>query len=340
MKKLAPNAQVIIPEIRLPFPVRLNSHVENTHARSIWWVSHFGLVGNEIELQRFCKARFAQEAAYTSPDASLEALTIVTYWYIWLFILDDQFEDDQFGRNPQHAHTAIESLKSVLLETASAQPGGNLAKSLHDLWLRTKQCTTTYWQHHFAQNLIAFLDSFSWEAHNRVRAVVPDLETYIANRRKTLAVGCLSDLVELAQSPAIYLPPHIYESQQFQALQCCLGDELGWLNDIYSFQKEFAHGDINNLVFVIQNMNACYLQEAVNVACTMVNNKLDSLISIEQDFLSLPSENKQGLQRYLTGLHDLLAGAVAWATMTGRYLQPEYALSGQSKNYLEEMLRR
>src|SRR5205807_4442749 len=103
------------------------------------------------------------------------------------------------------------------------------------------------------------------------RKRVPDVHTYIKNRRNSVANPISFDMFDVSQH--VEFPAEIYESQPFQAVLESANDIVAWINDVYSLKKELAHGDVCNLVVAVQYAQHCSLQEAVNQVSAMIETE-------------------------------------------------------------------
>uniref|UniRef100_UPI001FC9A08C terpene synthase family protein n=1 Tax=Streptomyces africanus TaxID=231024 RepID=UPI001FC9A08C len=86
-----------------------------------------------------------------------------------------------------------------------------LVTSLADLWRRTSAGPT--WRERFVRHVISGGLAARWEADNRVRGTVPDVESYVENRRHTGAIYVCMDLIEVVER--LDLPTPVYESEPF-----------------------------------------------------------------------------------------------------------------------------
>jgi germacradienol/geosmin synthase len=88
-----------LPEFYMPYPARLNPHLEGARAHSKAWAYEMGILGGKKEARNsavwnehdFDSHDYALLCAYTHPDAPGPELDLVTDWYVWVFFFDDDF---------------------------------------------------------------------------------------------------------------------------------------------------------------------------------------------------------------------------------------------------------
>ena len=76
-----------LPDFYVPYPARLNPHVEEARQHTKSWARSIGMVeGSGIWEEKDLDSHdYALLCAYTHPDCSAEALSLVTDWYVWVF---------------------------------------------------------------------------------------------------------------------------------------------------------------------------------------------------------------------------------------------------------------
>src|SRR5690606_6893546 len=89
----------VLPEFYMPYPTRLNPHLEGARTHSKAWAYQVGILGEPDpttgapiwDERTFDAHDYALLCAYTHPDASATELDLVTDWYVWVFFFDDHF---------------------------------------------------------------------------------------------------------------------------------------------------------------------------------------------------------------------------------------------------------
>ncbi len=82
-----------LPDFYMPYPARLNPHLEEARAHTKQWARGMGMLeGSGIWDEADLDAHdYALLCSYTHPDATGPDLSLVTDWYVWVFFFDDHF---------------------------------------------------------------------------------------------------------------------------------------------------------------------------------------------------------------------------------------------------------
>jgi hypothetical protein len=305
-------------------------------------VQRFDLVQKQTARQRFMQANFAWFAACTYPTVDVHNLALVSDWFAWLFLVDDQLDDGVIGRQLEQVQEVMAELLTVLdedtslsLSPPSAHSSSAIA-SLADLWQRTLPQSTKTWRKRFFRHVADCFTAAYWEAHNRVQGIIPDEITYIKKRRDTGAIYICLDLIDIVEH--INLPLHVYNSQVFQDTLEATSNVVCWCNDIYSLEKEKTLGEHHNLVLVAQHAHHFTHQEAINYVSELISKEVQLFLNLEQQLLALFPMHTQDLQKYLAGMRSWMRGNLDWSSKTKRYRYLEKTVSGETVDYLEEIL--
>jgi hypothetical protein len=328
--------RVAIPDIELPFPSQLNLLVEVVQEHTVAWAMRHRLVRHESAIRRFRAAHFGWLTARAYPTAGYEDLAIIADWSAWLFMFDDQLDDGRLGKDPQRLKPLLDGLLHVLDAPSDVTPGTPIAESLFELWLRMIPRTTAAWHQRFRRDVAGYFAAYLWEASNRALGTVPELEAFIARRRDAGGVRTAFDLIDLAEH--LHLPPEVYEQPDIQRLTDLANDVVCWVNDIVSFSKEHARGEVNNLVIIMQQTQRGSFQEAADRVAGMISDEIGEFIDREQHLPSFAPALDQRIETYLAGLRAWMRGNLDWARESRRYSDVEQTQPGEEVSYLEPIL--
>lgn len=331
--------QITLPAFYCPFPPELHPQVEEIHLHTLKWATDHRLLQKERAIQRFNASRFAWLVARTYPHANFEALVLTNDFFTWLFMLDDQFDDSGLGSQPEYMQVIVDRL---LLSAGIARNGqvkpltGPLAETLQELWERMQQQTTVSWQQRFATHLRDYLDAYLWETHIHAQGKIPEIALYIEKRQDAGAMRLALDYIELAEH--VELPPEIYKSSLVQSLLLITNNVVCWQNDIVSLKKEMAHGNLSNLVLVLQQTRVCHLQEAIEMANEMTTREIKLLESLSRLVPVLFPDYQSVLEKYLMNMRSWIRGNLDWSFESYRYIDIESSIEGKEPSYLETLL--
>jgi hypothetical protein len=319
-----------IPAVSCPFSPWINPHVEVVHAQLLQWVKDFHLVQGEAALQRFALSRFAWLAARCHPNANQEELIVIAKWHVWVFLVDDHFDDSERGSQPEYMEPALQHFLSILSDPA-AKPQGQLAEALADLWEQIVLLTTPQWQKRFISDVAEYFRAALVEAHWRAQGgPPPDLEAYINNRDKAGGVMPALDILEIPQH--INFPSSLPASPTGQILRRTACRFICWVNDLYSLRKELAKDERMNTILVLRQVYQCTLQQAVDRIRTMIDEQIHLFQEAELALASHSPDMQDAIQHYLIELRGALRGYLDWLHETGHYsVEIEHSDSSQNR---------
>ena len=330
---------ITLPDFYCPFPPAIHPRVEEVHQHTFAWARRHLLLQQEAAIRRFHASRFAWLAARVHARTSFEELALTNDFFTWLFLLDDQFDDSSYGRQPARMQVVVDRLLTVLgiARGPDVQPlEGPVAEALRDLWARATPLTTPQWRQRFAEHLSAYLDAYIWETGLRERGETPDIALYLKKRQDAGAMKLALDYIDLAEH--VDLPPEIYESTLVQALLLITNNVVCWQNDIVSVEKELAHGDYSNLVLVLARAHSVSLQEGVERANAMITGEINLLehlaLLVPQ---TLPGHQAE-LATYLTCMRAWVRGNLDWSLESYRFSVIEASAADREPSYLEPIL--
>ncbi|MFE1554099.1 terpene cyclase [Streptomyces sp. NPDC058734] len=317
------------------FPPQLNPHADAAIAHLDRWTEQYGLVGTAAARERFARADFGWFAAVTYPTADEDGLCLIADWFGWLFLLDDQLDDGLLGKDPARTGDLMTQIFEVLGGDAGALPEGApaLVTSLADLWRRST--ATSVWRERFVEHVIAGGLAARWEADNRVRGTVPDVASYVENRRHTGAIYVCMDLVEVVER--LDVPDPVYRSESFQRALRSACDVVCWTNDLYSLDKETALGEYHNLVTVIQHADGLTAGQAADRVGDRIAREIEAFAGYEAEALRAWPEHGGTLRTYFAGMRSWMRGNLDWSASTRRY-RDAHGTPADPAGYLEEVL--
>ncbi|MEU9003191.1 terpene cyclase, partial [Streptomyces sp. NPDC048551] len=258
-------------DIDCPFPFAINPHVQQAREHLRAWTRANGLLRSRHARERFERADFGWFAALVYPTADAEGLNLMADWFAWLFLVDDQLDDGDFGRSSERMEEITALVRGVLLDREP--PGATrlppIVASLSELWRRTAHDASDSWRGRFMDHLVQCLTTATvWEAENRMRGSVPSEESYIFNRRHTGAIYACMDLIEVVEK--VEVPAPVYDTPVFRTALDAACNVVCWVNDVYSLAKERALGEVHNLVHVVQHHRRLDEHKALEVVSAAI----------------------------------------------------------------------
>ncbi|MFD7454921.1 germacradienol/geosmin synthase [Kitasatospora sp. NPDC059827] len=321
-----------LPSFYVPHPARLNPHLEEARAHSSLWAREMGMLeGSGIWDQGDLDAHdYGLLCAYTHPDASAEALSLVTDWYVWVFFFDDHFLDMYKRTNDRRAGKAhLDRLPLFMPADPAApvpEPENPVEAGLADLWRRTVPVMGEDWRVRFAESTRNLLNESLWELANIDAGRIANPVEYIEMRRKVGGAPWSAQLVEYAAGAEV--PAEVSGSRALRVLMDAFSDAVHLRNDIFSYQREVEdEGELSNGILVLERFLECSTQdaaEAVNDLLTSRLQQFENTVFTELPVLfeetGLDPAGRARVLAYVKGLQDWQSGGHEWHMRSSRYM--------------------
>ncbi|WBP88009.1 terpene synthase family protein [Kitasatospora cathayae] len=329
-----------LPSFYVPHPARLNPHLDEARAHSSGWAREMGMLeGSGIWEQADLDAHdYGLLCAYTHPDASAEALSLVTDWYVWVFFFDDHFLDMYKRTNDRKAGKAHLDRLPLFMPADPAtpvpEPENPVEAGLADLWRRTVPVMGEDWRIRFAQSTRNLLNESLWELANIDAGRIANPVEYIEMRRKVGGAPWSAQLVEFAAGAEV--PKEVSGSRALRVLMDAFSDGVHLRNDIFSYQREVEdEGELSNGILVLERFLECSTQqaaEAVNDLLTSRLQQFENTVFTELPVLfaetGLDPAGRARVMAYVKGLQDWQSGGHEWHMRSSRYMNGGGAAAG------------
>ncbi|MGW1026555.1 terpene synthase family protein [Streptomyces sp. NPDC002577] len=328
-----------LPQFYMPYPARLNPHVEEARAHSKRWAREMSMLeGSGIWEERDLDAHdYALLCAYTHPDCDGPALSLITDWYVWVFFFDDHFlETFKRSQDRDGGKAYLDRLPLFMpmdLSTPVPEPRNPVEAGLADLWARTVPVMSPEWRRRFAQSTENLLGESLWELSNIHEGRIANPVEYIEMRRKVGGAPWSSGLVEYATAE---IPAPVAGTRPLRVLCDTFSDGVHLRNDLFSYQREIEEeGELSNGVLVLETFLGCSTQEAADTVGDLITSRLQQFETTALTELpalcaekGLTSEECAAVAAYVKGLQDWQSGGHEWHLRSSRYMN-EGALSGR-----------
>ena len=321
-----------LPDFYVPYPARLSPHVEEARRHTKEWARGMGMLeGSGIwEGEDLDAHDYALLCAYTHPDCSPEALSLVTDWYVWVFFFDDHFLE-LFKRTPDRkgAKRYLDRLPAFMpMERGAAtpEPANPVEAGLADLWARTVPAMSDAWRARFAESTKNLLNESMWELANINEGRIANPVEYIEMRRKVGGAPWSAGLVEYAANAEV--PASVADARALRVLRDAFADGVHLRNDLFSYQREVEdEGENSNGVLVLEKFLGCSTQEAADAVNDLLTSRLQQFENTVLTELG-PLCAEKGLDpaqtasvlAYVKGLQDWQSGGHEWHMRSSRYM--------------------
>jgi germacradienol/geosmin synthase len=330
-----PQQPFVLPEFYMPYPARVNPHLEQARAHSKAWAyeqdmidvpQHGTVVWTEHDLDSH---DYALLCAYTHPDAGPAELDLITDWYVWVFYFDDHFLE-LYKRTGD-----IESARAYLDRIGlfmpaegeiTAAPENPVERGLADLWNRTVPQRSAGWRRRFVESTKALLEESLWELANINEGRLANPIEYVEMRRKVGGAPWSANLVE--HSVHAEVPDRIAASRAMEVLRDCFADGVHLRNDLFSYQREVQdEGELSNGVLVFEKFLGLTTQEAAEAVNDLITSRLHQFehtalteVPALFDEHGVDPAARAATFAYVKGLQDWQAGGHEWHLRSSRYM--------------------
>ncbi|MFB6583324.1 germacradienol/geosmin synthase [Streptomyces sp. NPDC056402] len=323
-----------LPDFYVPYPARLNPHLEDARAHTKKWARAFGMLeGSGVwEESDLDSHDYALLCSYTHPDCDRDALALVTDWYVWVFFFDDHFLE-MFKRSQDRAGAKayLDRLAAFMpmdLSDGFPEPTNPVEAGLADLWARTVPAMSADWRERFSLSTKNLLDESMWELANIDIGRVANPLEYIEMRRKVGGAPWSAGLIEYVCAE---VPARVAHARPLAVLRDAFADAVHIRNDIFSYQREVTdEGELSNAVLVLETFLDCTTQEAAEASNDLLTSRLQQfeqtaigeLPQLFADHALDPAEIAAVLA-YTKGLQDWQSGGHEWHMVSSRYMNEE-----------------
>lgn len=321
-----------LPDFYVPYPARLNPHVEEARQHTKTWARAIGMLeGSGIWEEKDLDSHdYALLCAYTHPDCSAEALSLVTDWYVWVFFFDDHFLE-LFKRTPDRegGKRYLDRLPAFMPMKRGAptpEPENPVEAGLADLWARTVPGMSDAWRLRFAESTKNLLNESLWELANINEGRIANPVEYIEMRRKVGGAPWSAGLVEYAAGAEV--PEAVAGERALRVLRDAFSDGVHLRNDLFSYQREVEdEGENSNGVLVLERFLGCSTQEAADAVNDLLTSRLQQFENTALTELGplcvekgLDAAQSAAVLAYVKGLQDWQSGGHEWHMRSSRYM--------------------
>ncbi|MCZ0986247.1 germacradienol/geosmin synthase Cyc2 [Streptomyces diastatochromogenes] len=320
-----------LPHFYMPYPARLNPHVDVARAHSTAWAREMGMLeGSGVWEQADLEAHdYGLLCAYTHPDCDGPALSLITDWYVWVFFFDDHFLD-MYKRTQDRAAGKAHLDRLPLFmpldpATPMPEPENPVEAGLADLWRRTVPSMSVDWRRRFSVATEHLLNESMWELSNMNEGRIANPVEYIEMRRKVGGAPWSSGLVEYATAE---VPAAVSGTRPLRVLMETFSDAVHLRNDLFSYQREVEdEGENSNGVLVLETFFGCTTQEAAETVNDILTSRLHQFehtalteapaVALEK---GLRPDEVAAVAAYTKGLQDWQSGGHEWHLRSSRYM--------------------
>jgi germacradienol/geosmin synthase len=318
-----------IPDIRMPFPLELSPHLDNSRRQLRDWADRMGILAEGVWDEDKLRAYdLALCSAGLDPDATPEALDLSAQWLAW-----GTYGDDYYPLVYGHRRDlAAARLTTARLSDCMPVDGGEpllpvnaMERGLADLWVRTTAEMTPDARRTLKDAINVMTESWVWELSNQLQNRVPDPVDYLEMRRATFGSDLTLSLCRMGHGPAV--PPEVYRSGPVRSLENAAMDFACLLNDVFSYQKEIEfEGEIHNAILVVQTFFGCDYPTGLGIVHDLMSQRMRQFehvveheLPVLYDDFQLTGEARAAMGAYVADLRNWMSGILNWHREVDRY---------------------
>lgn len=310
-------------DLDIPFPVRISPHREAAREAALSWLQKYEILRSPQAIAEWQSWDVPLMMAVTFPDATEEGLINAAKFHSLAFLIDDQFDPREKGRD-QLLHGVAHEMVAIMFRQDEA-PLGLLTpatRAYQDIWREKRSRMSPAWCDRFAANCSRWLLAYLRETTFVDRWL--SVEDYIPLRRLTVGIHWCLDQSEW--TAGFEVPAHVAALPAFRAMRQDTVDAVAFANDIQSELREKArHEAQNNLVLTLQHQHGCSLHEARLRAATMTEQAMAGFVRRAAELLDicqgmhLSKAELRAVEASIEGCRSWIAGNYYWGSHTGRY---------------------
>lgn len=325
-----------LPDFYMPYPARLNPHLERTRAHTMAWAKGMGMLdapkpdgGVVWDEDALARMDYGLMCAYTHPDCDGPTLDLITDWYVWVFFFDDHFlEHFKYSRDLSGARAYLDQLERFMTRDGlpSPEPANPAEAGLADLWARTVPAMSGAWRERFITSTHNLMVESMWELNNINIGRIANPIEYIQMRRRVGGAPWSANLVEFVAAAEV--PARFARARQYEVLTDAFSDAVHLRNDLFSYQREVQEeGENSNAVLVFEKFFGIGTQDAAELVNDLLtsrvqqfeNTALAELPAVLLAERATPDELAR-FAGYVKGLQDWQAGGHEWHARSSRYM--------------------
>lgn len=312
---------ITFPRLYCPYNEAINPLVQLAAHHTNGWLQQFNLLPNPKAYATYSSQGFAYMVARMFPSANRDLLLALTDLNSLLFLLDDQI-DPVVGdtKDKGELRRFISAFMSVLFSDSPQKYSHPFLDALDNVWGRIQTMTPEFWQWQFTTGLCLTFQSALWQLDNIKHGYTPTLQQYRMHRAYLGAAN-----IATLSIPAVLgisgnwgkLSPQIEQLTRLAENIVC------WANDLYSLHKEIQHGDLYNLVLIIQNQYKVSLEESI-IRAVAIHDSDMKRFDIKANWLTKTAKSPL-LTSYINSLKYIIRGNVDWSERETTRYQFQYA---------------
>lgn len=320
-----PTTRIGGPWLRCPIPPAIHADVRAAQAGCVEWAIAVGLTTKGSPRHAFLRrSRFGILAGRCFAWASREQLQLAADWITFLFFYDDLCDTLEEGENDDES--VLNALDARLVSILRGRLRGPLSdpycRAVADIRVRLLDLADPGWVARLADDVELYLQGVRWERSVERSGDAMTLATYQHMRPMISAVNTCLDLAGAFVDGS---NPRLGREPLVQELERIANNHISWVNDIYSVDREIAHGQTANLVVLLMKSEGLAPRAALDRAIEICNAEMAAFVALESHLDALGSAQADA---YASVMSIWIRGSLDWHAESDRYRRSEELSSG------------
>lgn len=325
-----PGASPILGSISMPFAGGRNPHTDSVVGALNSWLISFGMLEPGTASHRAVeRAEFHELTGLVYRRESREDLLLATHFVVALFFFDDMVDarGSIIGCQPELLRRVTELMMDAVRhanaparELSASEwplPAGErhklaaIARGLADVTRRLRDDQRPPLDA-FIREMEEYFRGTVIEAFSRRTRAFADLEAYEQARLKFGAMDACIELGALLRglNPSPSSRRHPAYRRMVRACNLC----VSYVNDLFSYKKEYALGEVSNLVMVIEKADMLPHAQAFAKACDICDRVVAEYLADKRRCLTVDADAlamTELLESWMRGHYDWYMGRTA-----------------------------
>lgn len=278
-----PDPEPIVGSIVMPFASGRNPHTDAAGVANTEWIVRLGLLEPDTPaFLKFGAAGFEELAGLVYRDESFEGLLLAANYITALFFLDDMVDaaGSRVGSEPELVRRMAAFMSECVrtgeaprelaasawsLPTSHREKLAAIGQALADVTRRLAALPHGLAINHYVNEMDEYLLGVVAEADHRRTHAFADIADYEAVRTKFSAMYACVEFGALLRglNPSAIARGHRPYRRMVRNTNLC----VSYVNDLFSYKKEFLLGECSNLVMVLEKTDHLTRAAAFRRAC-------------------------------------------------------------------------
>ncbi len=308
----------------MPFRAGESSH--DLGDQNVRWAVDMGMLRpSEPGFQGLLKGGFEDLATLVYRDDTWEDVALAANFMTMLFVFDDMVDSELSPIGNDYA-TAVAVTEYLMRAVYGEEPGElpehtpyrakiiGLANALVDIHERLMNRAAEIDPGWYYASMRDYFDGVVSESRNRCNRFVRDVDDYAVMRLQFSAVLPCFELGLLMRG--LELSDELRMNPAFRSMQRAAVLSVSYVNDLFSYRKEFLAGERSNLVMVLERTEGLSREQALAQACEIHTQVIRDYQQAKRALRFHPAYDAAA-EHYVTLMEYWMRGNLDW-TMDNR----------------------